>query len=155
MVLALIGLLSTVLISGGAALLNTKPSSPQEVFWESVQEARKMALKTEHEVTIRYVDDKDLGKAFIVAGDSTKQFPIPKAGDLEVSFLSQQKGGTLVMIAGTVLETQKIELVTFYPDGTCQPFRAQFFRGGTTQLLSIDPWTCAPVLAAAENRPGT
>ena len=151
LVLALIGLLSAVLISGGAQLLSRTPLSPDEVFWSAVQEARKMALKSESDVTMRFADDKDKGKGFIVTnGASTKTLEVPKAGDLEVTFLVPQKGGRSIVIAGTVIETQKVEVVTFYADGTCSPFRVQFFKNGAAHITSIDPWTCAQVLTSAD-----
>jgi len=153
LVLALLGLLAAVLIGGGAQLLNSQPTSADDVFWEAVQEARKMALKSENDVVMTYVDDRQGGKAFVVTGSGTaKSFPIAKAGDLEVTFLSQQKGGTAIMIAGTIVETQKVDAVTFYADGTCSPFRVQFFRNGAVHLASIDPWTCAPMLTAADEQ---
>ena len=152
LVLALIGLLATVLITGGAQLLNREPQSPDEVFWAAVQEARKMALKSETDAVMKYVDDPEKGAAFVVqCGATTKQFSIPKPGDLHVSFLSQQKGGQVIMVAGTVLETTKIETVTFYGDGTCQPFKIQFYHNGAAHIASIDPWTCAPVLTPTDS----
>lgn len=155
LVLALIGLLSAVLVTGGTQLLNHEPTSPDEVFWAAVQEARKMALKSEGEVVMRFVDDREQGKAFVVTSNSaSKSFPIPKAGSLEITFLAQQKGGTMIMIAGTVIETQKVDSVTFYPDGTCSPFRVQFYRDGAVHLASIDPWTCAPMLTTDDAQPG-
>ena len=99
-----------------------------------------------------FVDDREQGKGFALAnGSATKLFSIPQAGDLEVTFLSQQKGGNMIMIAGTVLETQPVKAVTFYPDGTCSPFRIQFYRKGDVHIDSIDPWTCARLLAPLEN----
>lgn len=151
LVLALIGLLATVLIGGGAQLLNSQPKSPDEVFWAAVEEARKMALKSGDDVTMKYVDDKDNGKAFVLSQNgATKVFSIPQPGDLEVSFLAQQKGGHAILIAGTLVETQTVDAVTFYGDGTCSSFRVQFFRKGATHIASIDPWTCAPMLTSAD-----
>ncbi len=153
--LALIGLLASVLVGGAAQLLNNRPKSADEVFWASVEEARKMALKSGEDVTMKYVDDKDSGKAFVLTnGPATKVFAIPQAGDLEVSFLSQQKGGPMIMVAGTVIETKKVDAVSFYGDGTCSAFRVQFFRNGATHIASIDPWTCAPVLTTADANNG-
>lgn len=149
--LAIIGLIAAVLVGGGAQLLNDRPVSPAEVFWSAVQEARKMALKSERDVSLRFANDKDKGKIFIVSnGESTKELPVPAAGDLEFTFHSQQKGGNLIMVAGTVIETAKIESVTFYADGTCSAFRAQIFRNGSAQMITVDPWTCAPVLTPTD-----
>ncbi len=147
--LAIIALLGAVLIGGSAQLLSDKPISADEVFWKAVQEARKDALKSGHETRLTFVDDKDTGKAFIVTDGTTPQpFPLPATAgpDLTVSFLTTQKGASAVLVAGQMVETQTIPAVIFYGDGTCTAFRAQFQRGGNTHLLSIDPWTCAPML---------
>jgi hypothetical protein len=49
-----------------------------------------------------------------------------------------------------LLETQPVGHVTFYSDGTCTAFRLQIMRNGAAHILSIDPWTCAPVLTPSE-----
>lgn len=147
--LAIIALLGTLLIGGGAQLLNDKPASADDVFWKAVQEARKDALTTGAEVRLTFVDDREKGKAFVVTHGSTPQpFPLPPSvgPDFTVSFLTTQKGASSVLVAGQLVETQTIPAVIFYGDGTCTAFRAQFQRGGSTHLVSIDPWTCAPVL---------
>ena len=160
LVLAIMGLIASVLVGGAARLLTDRPVSAEDIFWKAVQDARKMSLQSDREVSLQFVtDDTTKMQAFVVSnGIQTKQFPVAmKAGDnLEVSFLAAQPtGSNVIMIAGTVLETQKVN-VTFYPDGTCTSFRAQFFRNGDAHIVGIDPWTCAPVLTPADaNNPGT
>jgi general secretion pathway protein H len=45
-----------------------------------------------------------------------------------------------------------LEWVSFYGDGTCQPFRARLAVDSRQPLvLEIDPWTCAPVLRDEED----
>jgi general secretion pathway protein H len=147
--LAIIALLGAVLIGGSAQLLNDKPVSADEVFWQAVQGARKDALKSGHETRLTFLDDPDKGKAFVVTDGTTPQpFPLPATAgaDLTVSFLTTQKGASAILVAGQLVETQTIPAVSFYADGTCTAFRAQFQRGGSTHLVAIDPWTCAPVL---------
>jgi prepilin-type N-terminal cleavage/methylation domain-containing protein len=161
--IAIIALLATVLVGGSARLLNEQPSSPNEVFWTAVREARKKALQTEHEVRLKFDKDKKqfllidgLAPAAVATDGFTreerplKQFPIPSAvgGDLVVDFLgpATKGGGNAILVGGVLIESQPIPYVTFYSDGTCTAFRAQFVRGGGTSILSIDPWTCAPVL---------
>jgi prepilin-type N-terminal cleavage/methylation domain-containing protein len=150
LVLAIIGLISGVLVVGVTSLLNDKPVSAEEIFWKAVQEARKTALKSEHEVTLRFSDEERVRKFVVSDGQTTKEFPVQVKGDLDVSFLIPQAGGNLIVIAGAAVETQKVPAVIFYPDGTCTAFRAQFFRSGTPNLVAIDPWTCAPVLTPAD-----
>ncbi|MFZ1056073.1 MAG: hypothetical protein WAN79_10410, partial [Opitutaceae bacterium] len=58
-----------------------------------------------------------------------------------------------ILIGGIVVETEPLTSVTFYDDGTCTPFRAQIRTNGGAHLLSIDPWTCAPILAKTDATP--
>jgi general secretion pathway protein H len=147
--LAIVALIGTVLIGGSAQLLSDKPTSADDIFWKAVQQARKTALKTGNEVRLTFVDDRDKGKSFVVNdGTNPQEFPLPPAttSDLAVTFLVAQKGGSAVLVGGTLVETQTIPFVAFYADGTCTAFRAQFQRANGVHSLAIDPWTCAQVL---------
>lgn len=151
--LAIIALLASVLIGGSASLLNSRPVTPSEVFWKTVQECRKTALKSGKDVRLTF-DPKE--KKFIVSDatglDPTAQeFPILTPGDdLTLTFLTTQKGASMILLGGVAVETQTLPFVTFYSDGTCTPFRAQIQRNGAVQALAIDPWTCAAVLTPAD-----
>ena len=160
--IAIIALLATVWVGGSARLLNEQPASPHDVFWRAVREARKTALRTEHEIRLKF--DKDKKQFLLLDGfapaplaydgftreeQSLKQFPIPSVtGDLMVDFLPSgtKGGGNVILVGGVLIESQPIPFVTFYSDGTCTAFRAQFVRDGGVSILAIDPWTCAPVL---------
>lgn len=159
--LAIIALLGGVLIGGSAHLLSERPVTTSEVFWKAVQEARKTALKAEHDIRLRFDKEKKqfvlldgLAPSRLAADGFTreevplKEFPIASAvgSDLDVSFLAATKGGATMLLGGLLVESQPIGYVTFYSDGTCSPFRAQFMRNAAVSVLSIDPWTCAPVL---------
>jgi general secretion pathway protein H len=163
--LAIIALLAPVLIGGSASLLNDQPVSIEEVFWKSVQEGRKAALKSEHEIRLKFDAQKKhfmlvdgLAPSVLAADGVTREerplkvFPAPPAiaSDLAVDFLSATKGGNTILVGGVLLEAQSIPFVTFYADGTCTPFRVQLARSSGARSLSIDPWTCAPVLGAKE-----
>lgn len=167
--IAIILLLGGVLIGGSAHLLSDKPVTAHEVFWKAVQEARRAALKAEHEVRLRY--DKDKRRFVIVDGlapsrlaadgftreeAALKELPVPvppgaNAGnsDLEITFLAARKGPSM-LIGGMLVEAEPVPYVTFYSDGTCSAFRVQVMRGGGASVLSIDPWTCAPVLTPSD-----
>lgn len=167
--IAIILLLGGVLIGGSAHLLSDKPVTAHEVFWKAVQEARKAALKAEHEVRLRY--DKDKRRFVILDGlapsrlaadgftreeAALKELPVPvppgaNAGnsDLEITFLAARKGPSM-LIGGMLVEAEPVPYVTFYSDGTCSAFRVQVMRGGGASVLSIDPWTCAPVLTPSD-----
>ena len=146
--LALIALLAGALIGGSSALLAEKPISADDVFWSSVQAARKAALSAQHDVSLRY-DEK--AKAFTLAGPDAAvlgTFPLHNpAADLMVEFLSTQRTGGLILLGGTVVETEPLTGgVTFYSDGTCTSFRLQIRVNGGAHILAIDPWTCSPVI---------
>ncbi|MCX6952875.1 MAG: prepilin-type N-terminal cleavage/methylation domain-containing protein [Verrucomicrobia bacterium] len=148
--LAIIALLASVLVGGSASLLaGSKAVTPAEVFWKTVQECRKSALKSGTDVRLVF-DAKE--KKFVASDASgrdsaTREYSIPASGDdLTFTFLSLQKGASMMLIGGVAVETQTLPAVTFYSDGTCTPFRAQIYRRGEATVLSIDPWTCAAVL---------
>jgi general secretion pathway protein H len=165
LVLMLLALLGTVLISGAARWVDAPPAAPEDVFWLSVQEARKAALKAEHDIRLKF--DREKKRFMLLDGlapttigpdgrlleTPLKEFPVPNApNDLEMDFLAPMKGGNAILVRGVLLESQPVPFVTFYADGTCSPFRLQIFRPGGASTLSVDPWTCAPVLEKKEAR---
>lgn len=165
--LALIALLATVFIGGASHLANDQPVTPNDVFVKAVQEARKAALKSEREIRLKFDKDKKQFAIFDGVAPATtspdgmpleerplKQFaiPAPARGDLTVEFLppASKSGGPMILVGGVLIESQAMKHVTFYPDGTCAAFRVQFMRNGAASVLTIDPWTCAPVLTASD-----
>ena len=164
--IALIALLGGVLVGGASHLLTEQPTTPYAVFWKAVQEARKAALKSEHEIRLKY--DRDKKHFYLVDGLTPsalaedgvtrvevplKTFPLAAeiARDLTIDFLgASAKGGNAILVGGVLLESRTIPHVAFYSDGTCMAFRAQFARSSGNTILSIDPWTCAPVLTPAD-----
>lgn len=147
--LGLIGLLTTVLVIGAISLTDTKPATAEDVFWKAVGESRKMALLSGKEVRLRFVT-KDKTYALVATGPGGEQrFPFEKQEDLKVEFLSALKSGSAILINSQLVETQTVPHATFYGDGTCSAFRLQIRSGSATaRSISIDPWTCSPVLAA-------
>jgi prepilin-type N-terminal cleavage/methylation domain-containing protein len=147
--LAIIALIGTVLIGGSASLLSDRAITPTEVFWKTVQECRKTALKTGKDIRLTFAPKE---KKFVLADASgregvAQEFAIPSPGDdLVFTFLTTQKGASMIMLGGVAVETQTLPSVTFYSDGTCTPFRAQIQRSSGVTALAIDPWTCAAVL---------
>ena len=149
--LALMALLAGVLITGGVNLLSEKPATPEDVFWKAVQQSRTAALTVEHEVRLSF-DSK--GMDFVLDdGTAAQTLPVPPVRELTVDFLSASAGASTVLIGGELVDTKTMPAVTFYPDGTCMPFRVQFRAGGAAHVLNIDPWTCAPVLPRQEGTP--
>lgn len=151
--LAIIGLFAGILIGGTSRLLSDQPISVDDTFWLAVREARKAALKNEREVHLSFISDRENPAAFVLNDAGTIQkFPIHPSmrEDLTVEFFTTQKGGPMILVAGVLLESRPSKYVAFYADGTCMAFRTQIARLGGAHTLSIDPWTCAPVLTPAD-----
>jgi general secretion pathway protein H len=151
LVIGLLGLLSGLFIANVGRVLQSEVVSAEEVFWTAVTEARRYALLNAEDVQLRF-DAKE--KAFTAAThEGSRTFPVPFPGELTIDFLAANPSGrATILLGGTLVETQPLPFVTFYADGTCSAFRAQIRTGGEPRFISIDPWTCAPVLAAAERR---
>ncbi len=143
--LALVGLLSWIFIGGSTALLNSKAPSPDEQFWKVCASARKQALEGQRSVILSY--DPKVRSFLLTDGASPRAVPVQGPDDLVIDFHPPpSEGSSSTLIGGTLVETEPMGSVTFYSDGTCTPFRAQFRSGGGAHLLAIDPWTCAPML---------
>lgn len=141
--LALIGLLAGLVAGGATALLRERPVTGEEIFRSVMSKARRRAVETMHEVRLSYVLKEKLFKLSSVDGDQT--VPADIKGDLQVDFLKQQKDGSM-LLGGDLVETGSLPFVVFYPDGACTPFRVQLRTGGPARVISIDPWTCLPIL---------
>jgi general secretion pathway protein H len=145
---ALLGLLSAVMVSVAVRFVDGAPKTPDEIFWEAARTARRSALTSEREVRLSY-DDKE--KQFVLEGGAGgKTFPVPENRDLTIDFLHAQSTGGSVLIGGQLVDTKTLPSVSFFPDGTCSPFRVQFRTTGPARILAIDPWTCAPVLTESK-----
>jgi general secretion pathway protein H len=146
----LIGLLAGVLVTASVRLTEPKPITAEDVFWKAVMETRKQALVTGADVRLRFVN-KDKVRALIASSAlGEKRYGFENESEVIVDFLAAQKTGNAVMIRSQIVETQPMPYVTFYGDGTCTPFRVQIRTGGAPRTVSIDPWTCSPVLTSQD-----
>jgi prepilin-type N-terminal cleavage/methylation domain-containing protein len=151
LVLALIAVISSVLAVGISGAFNNDHPAPDDVFWQASRAAQRMASLSERDTSLSF-DAK--GKQLVWSnGEQTGSAAFDASrGDVSVQFLQAAKGGSLILIAGRVVETQEVPRVVYYPDGTCMAFRVQFRIGPTAWQLGIDPWTCAPVLEKGNNK---
>lgn len=151
-VIALMGLLSGVLISGGVHLVRETVVTPEDVFWKAVLESRKLALFSGHDVRLSYSGKDEKERALVArsADGRETRFQFEGNGPLTVDFLPAGKSGNAMLLGGQLVETKTLPYVTFYGDGTCSPFRLQIRTTGEPRVLAIDPWTCALVLPAEE-----
>ncbi len=164
MVLALIGLLSGVMISGVDRMLNPGPDSPAQVFWKMTAASRRYALQNECEVRMTVDDSTDEMQAH--ASDGTDLPPIKLPEGSKLSFLP---GTTLVSTNTSLVSASTttnnamnadgtMAYITFYGDGTCTPFQAQIAGGanatGPVPPIEVDPWTCGPMLKPTDGTTG-
>jgi len=149
LVVALIGLISWIFIGGSTAMMAGKGDSPDEQFWKATAAARKEALEEGRSVLMTF-DQKARG--FVLNdGSQTRTLPVTGGDDLVIDFHPvQSDSSSSVLIGGTLVETEPLAAVTFYNDGTCTPFRVQLRASGAAHILSVDPWTCAPVLSKSD-----
>ena len=151
LVLALIALIGSVLAVGVSGVFNNDHPAPDDVFWQACRSAQKLASLSERDTTLRF-DAKEKKLVWSNGQETDSAAFDASRGDVSVQFVQAAAGGSLILIAGHVVETQEVPRVLFYPDGTCMAFRVQFRAGATSWQIGIDPWTCAPVLEKAKER---
>jgi prepilin-type N-terminal cleavage/methylation domain-containing protein len=150
--IALIALLSTIFITGTNSLLSDKAPSPDEQFWRACARARKEALEGQRSVMLTY--DPKVRAFLLNDGSQRTALPVTGTDDLVIDFHpAEGDASSSVLVGGTLVETTPLASVTFYGDGTCTPFRVQIRTLAGAHMLSIDPWTCAPVLAKSDAAP--
>lgn len=142
-VLALMGLISALLIGGSSALLRTAATDDvQNTALSAVAAARHSAVLTGRTLELRS-DDRtrvlDWGEGRVAL-----------AGEGGVRLLPPAKGSS-ILVGGQLVESP-LARVRFYADGTCDPFRLEIVRDRTSQIMAIDPWTCA--VLSPEAAPG-
>jgi general secretion pathway protein H len=150
--IALIGLISGALVAGSVSLLRNKPTTPDEIFWQTVHQARKAALEGGNEVRVSWDDEH---KAFVVddGSGSPQTEPVPNADhDLGVDFIPADSTD-MALIGGNLTSMQHMPFVSFYADGTCSPFQVQVRDKGSAHVTPVDPWTCAQMLKSAPAAP--
>lgn len=145
LVVALLGLVAFAFVNSAADLFRSREPQADEIFWDAVTAARQAALEGNQTVTLRYDGEKrELGWRGAEAS-SAKALSFPGK---QLEFLPAISQGT-VLLGGQLAETGAVKLVRFYPDGCCDAFRVRLTdAAGRVAVLGIDPWTCAPMLAA-------
>jgi prepilin-type N-terminal cleavage/methylation domain-containing protein len=142
MVLALFGLVATLIVGTGAAMLReSDEASVEQKTLTGIASARHQAVLTGEVLELRFNDKTrvlDWSK-----GSETL------AGEDEVRFLPPARISSM-LIGGRLVE-QTIPFVRFYPDGTCDPFRLEVVQKGTSRITAIDPWTCTAMAPLPED----
>lgn len=149
LVLAVIALLGALLLPGVNSLMRTiNNEDPDRIFSDAVNAARERALTANRTVLLRF--DKE--KRALQWSDESAQQQLELPAGVKLQFM-QPKEGSTVLIGGVLVESQEVPVVRFYPDGTCDRFRVQIRQGdGVPQVITVDPWTCAPMLDADKGK---
>lgn len=144
LVIALLALMSTVLISGTTGFFQMRDARPDQVFWQAVTQARQQALDHEETVYLRFDPD---AKQLVWSWPDGKETASLHGETLR--FLPAQTISSK-LLGGMLVETGTLPGVHFYPDGTCDAFRAELTSPeGKKDELRVDPWTCAPMLSSS------
>lgn len=139
LVLALIGLIASVLITGANALfLDAKEQDPEAAVLTLLQKARGEAVETGQVVELTPLPE-DAG--FLLGKDGVET--LPKREGFSVRLIEPQM--TEAFLIGGLLEERAVKRLRFYPDGSCDPVRVQVLRGEVRRVYAIDPWTAAPL----------
>ena len=145
LVIALLGLLAGLFISGGSDLFRARERTAADVFWQAVQAARLQAVQEDTTVLLRF-DEKKLRLAWN-SGTSSHELNWPGKN---LEFLPVEQGDTMILLGGQLASTGRLAVVRFHADGGVDRFRAQLTdAGGNITRLDLDPWTCAPILHAS------
>ena len=147
--LAVIALLGVLLLPGVNSLMRTiSNEDPDRIFTDAVNAARERALTANRTVLLRF--DKE--KRLLTWSDESSLQQLELPAGVKLQFM-QPKEGTMVLIGGVLVESQEVPVVRFYSDGTCDRFRVQIRQGqGAPQIITVDPWTCAPMLNAENTK---
>lgn len=162
LVLALVGLLSGIMITGVTRMLNPGPESPSQAFWAMASAARRYALINETEVRVSF--DATTTSLVGTAGNGIPLPPVPIPGGAGLTFISgisptaiassnTAMGSVFGDVLGNGTDTS-LSSVIFYRDGTCNPFRVTVDAGGASSTIAVDPWTAGPMLIATATGSG-
>jgi prepilin-type N-terminal cleavage/methylation domain-containing protein len=146
--LAVMALLGTLLLPGVNSILRSLAvSAPDQLVWETLNQVREQALTGNRTVWLQ----PDLENSRLVWSDGRQSWTKELPAGCQVQLL-QAQSGSKVLIGGQLIETREVAGVNFYPDGSCDAFRVQLRKGPLApQILLVDPWTCAPIIAAGKS----
>lgn len=143
-VLALAGLIGALVIGAGGSMLRAASQDDAEnTAITAIAAARHQAVLSGQIVEL-HLDEKTrtldwgTGQAVVAAGQELSLLPAVRAG---------------AMLIGGQLKEDKIALVRFYADGTCDPFRLDITNDTTHRIVAIDPWTCAILAPDKKDKP--
>lgn len=140
LVLALMALIGSVLIGGAASILReTKEGDPELVLLALLQRVREQAVKANAPIELVQLPED---RGFLWGEDGAEVLP-KREGGARARIIRPEFSGAALL--GGQLEERILERMRFYPDGSCDPARIEVRRGEARRVVSIDPWTAAPL----------
>jgi prepilin-type N-terminal cleavage/methylation domain-containing protein len=144
LVIALLGLVASLFITGGSEMFRARQRTMADVFWEAVQAARLQAVQEDTTVIMRF--DEKSKRILWGAADESRGVDWPGR---KLEFLPTESRDT-ILLGGQLVDTGGLATVRFFADGTTDRFRVQLTDAtGQVSRLELDPWTAAPVVRAA------
>lgn len=140
LVLALMMILASLFIAKASDFFHAQEKTMNDIFWESVQAARLLAVEGDQTVEMRFDEKKRVLRWG--AGETAASTAWPGKN---VEFLPVDKRDT-TLIGGQLIERGGMAVVHFFADGTVESFKVQLTgNDGRPSQLEIDQWTCAPI----------
>lgn len=137
LVILLIGLVSSVMITGSSALFNdSQAEDPEEALLSLLRTVRLRAVEEGRALDLVTGDE---GLSYFYGDGQFKEMPV--ADGVKVRLIKAE--GAQAVLLGGQLEETPVNSLRFYPDGACAPVRVQVQRGNSRKVIVIDPWTCA------------
>lgn len=157
LVLALIGLFSTVFVLNVSSLMKDgEMETLERAYWRAVESARSNAVFTQQ---AHYLQWDAEGRRFLVAsGGAAEAFPVeiesPAELEIEVRFEEIAPENSYVLIAGELVQKREIVKAGFFPDGTCSPYQVSMKIADFETRFQMDPWTGVQLVNPNENAAG-
>src|SRR5882757_4199684 len=144
LVLALLVLIIAVLLpAAGSLLRGAHGETAEETALAVLQDARRQAVLSGREVALRYAPAEH---ALVWTDGEHDGRRVFEDAAVAVEFLRPSAGA--ILLGGQLVETDPVDEMTFYADGSCDMIRLQLRAADAApRVIPIDPWTCAPVLA--------
>lgn len=141
-VLMLIGMIASVLITGATSMLDAREEKdPEAALLMLLQKIRGQAVESGQIIELVQLPED---KGFLWGADGVESLPLVKGGPRARLLKPEFSGASLI---GGQMEETPLERLRFYPDGSCDPTRIEVRRADARRVLTIDPWTAAPLPA--------
>lgn len=141
-VIALLGMVATLFITGGSEMFRARERTMADVFWDAVQAARLQAVQGDTTVTMRF---EEKSRRLLWGPPSGEPHGVDWPGR-NLEFLPLESRDT-ILLGGQLVGVGRIEAVRFHADGTTDRYRVQLTdAAGQVTRLELDPWTTAPIL---------